>query len=251
MTRRVVGRGLVALLFGLALATRASAQISSGTVTGEVKDEQGLPVPGVTVTLVSEARGTRIAPVVTGTNGEFVVASLNPDTYTVEVALEGFRTFQRKGIVVTGGDRVSLGAVTLTVGTASETVTVAGESPMVQSQSGDRSYSISTEAVQAIAVNGLRANQNTLQIDGVTSVDTGNNGNGVTLTVDAVQEVKVMTTSYQAEYGRSAGAQISAVTKSGTQRFRGTVYADRRRDDLNANTWLNNARGLPKQKINQ
>jgi len=271
MTRRVVGRGLVAWLFGLALATGASAQISSGTVTGEVKDEQGLPVPGVTVTLVSEARGTRIAPVVTGTNGEFVVASLNPDTYTVEVALEGFRTFQRKGIVVTGGDRVSLGAVTLTVGTASETVTVAGESPMVQSQSGDRSYSISTEAVQAIAVNGrayntlvnlapgvvagtvngLRANQNTLQIDGVTSVDTGNNGNGVTLTVDAVQEVKVMTTSYQAEYGRSAGAQISAVTKSGTQQFRGSLYADRRKDDLNANTWLNNSKGLPRQKINQ
>src|SRR6478672_10798054 len=271
MTRRVVGRGLVALLFGLALATGASAQISSGTVTGEVKDEQGLPVPGVTVTLVSEARGTRLAPVVTGTNGEFVVASLNPDTYTVEVALEGFRTFERKGIVVTGGDRISLGAVTLTVGTASETVTVAGESPMVQSQSGDRSYSISTEAVQAIAVNGrayntlvnlapgvvagtvngLRANQNTLQIDGVTSVDTGNNGNGVTLTVDAVQEVKVMTTSYQAEYGRSAGAQISAVTKSGTQQFRGSLYADRRKDDLNANTWLNNSKGLPKQKINQ
>ncbi len=95
--------------------------------------------------------------------------------------------------------------------------------------------------VVAGTVNGLRVNQNTLQIDGITSVDTGNNGNGVTLSVDAVQEVRVLTTSYQAEYGRSAGAQISAVTKSGTQQFRGSVYADRRKDDLNANTWLNDA----------
>ena len=96
---------------------------------------------------------------------------------------------------------------------ASETVTVTAETPLIQTQSGERSFSISTEAVQAIAVNGrnyntlanlapgvvagtvngLRVNQNTLQIDGITSVDTGNNGNGVTLTVDAVQEVRVLT----------------------------------------------------------
>ena len=61
----------------------------------------------------------------------------------------------------------------------------------------------------------------------------------------------MLTTSYQAEYGRSAGAQISAVTKSGTQQFHGSVYADRRKDDLNSNTWLNEQRGLPKQKLNQ
>ena len=187
------------------------------------------------------------------------------------MTLEGFRTVHRTGVIVSGGDRVTLGAMPLTVGGASETVTVMAETPLIQAQSGERSFSISTEAVQAIAVNGrtfntltnlapgvvagtvngLRVNQNTLQIDGITSVDTGNNGNGVTLTVDAVQEVRVLTTSYQAEYGRSAGAQISAVTKSGTQQFHGSVYADRRKDDLNSNTWLNEQRGLPKQKINQ
>src|SRR5262249_38103773 len=135
----------------------------------------------------------------------------------------------------------------------------------------ERSYTISAEDVQAIAVNGrnynnlvnlapgvvagtvngLRANQNTTQIDGISAMDTGNNGNAVTLSVDAVQEVKILTTSYQAEYGRSAGAQITAVTKSGSQQFRGSFYADRRKDDLNSNTWLNKERGLPKQKINQ
>ena len=148
---------------------------------------------------------------------------------------------------------------------------MAGETPMIQSQSGERAFAISTESIQAIAqngrnfntfttlapgvvagtVNGLRANQNTTQIDGVTSMDTGNNGNAVTLTLDAVQEVKVLTTSYQAEYGRSAGAQISAVTKSGGNEFHGSIYADRRKDDLNSNTWLNKRNGLPKAKVNQ
>src|SRR5207253_2484095 len=153
------------------------------TVAGTVKDEQGLPVPGATVTLVSEARGTRMVPVFTGTTGDFVVPNLTPDTYTVEITLEGFHPVRRAGIAVSGADRVNIGALTLTV--------------------------------------------------------------------DAVQEVKILTTSYQAEYGRSAGAQISAVTKSGTQQFHGSFYADRRRDDLDSNTWLNNVRGLPKQKINQ
>src|SRR5204863_4136378 len=81
------------------------------------------------------------------------------------------------------------------------------------------------------------------------SMDTGNNGSTVSLTTDAVQEVKVLTSSYQAEYGRSAGGQITAVTKSGSNDFHGSLYADRRRDDLNANTWLNNRDGLPKARL--
>ena len=272
MEWRLFVRGLVTVsVVGIALSRPALAQITTGTLAGAVRDEQGLPVPGATVTLVSEARGTRMAPVFTGTTGDFVVLNVTPDTYTAEITLEGFHPVRRAGIVVSGADRVNIGALTLTVGSASETVTVTAESPLIQTQSGERSFSISAEAVQAIAVNGrnynnlinlapgvvagtvngLRVNQNTLQIDGITSVDTGNNGNAVTLTVDAVQEVKVLTASYQAEYGRSAGAQISAVTKSGTQQFRGSLYADRRRDDLNSNTWLNEVRGLPKQKINQ
>ncbi len=265
-------RGLVMVfVFGMLLARPVFAQITTGTVTGTVKDEQGLAVPGASVSLVSEARATRMAPVFTAATGEFVIPNVEAGTYTLEIELEGFRPVRRTGVIVAGGDRLALGALPLSVGAASETVTVTAVTPLVQSQSGERSFSISTEAVQAIAVNGrnynnlatlapgvvagtvngLRVNQNTLQIDGITSVDTGNNGNGVTLSVDAVQEVRVLTTSYQAEYGRSAGAQISAVTKSGSQQFRGSLYADRRKDDLNANTWLNNSRGLPKQKINQ
>src|SRR6266850_1484117 len=217
--RLLVRRLVTVFVVGIALSRPALAQITTGTVAGTVKDEQGLSVPGATVTLVSEARGTKMAPVFTGATGDFVVPNLTPDTYTVEVTLEGFHPVRRARIVVSGGDRVNIGALTLAVGSASETVTVTAESPLIQTQSGERSFSISAEAVQAIAVNGrnynnltnlapgvvagtvngLRLNQNTLQIDGITSVDTGNNGNAVTLTVDAVQEVRILTASYQAE----------------------------------------------------
>ena len=69
-----------------------SAQITTGTVAGSVKDDQGLAVPGATVTLISEARGTRMAPVVTSGTGDFVVPNVTPDTYTVEVSMDGFST---------------------------------------------------------------------------------------------------------------------------------------------------------------
>src|SRR5205809_405174 len=125
MEWRLFVRGLVTVfVVGIALSRPALAQITTGTVAGTVKDEQGLPVPGASVTLVSEARGTRMAPVVTGTTGEFVVPNVTPDTYTVEVTLEGFHPVRRAGIAVSGADRVNIGAQTLTVGSASETVTV-------------------------------------------------------------------------------------------------------------------------------
>jgi hypothetical protein len=268
--RAYVGGFVTVLMLGMLVAHPALAQITNATVTGVVSDTSGGAIPGATVTLVSASRGTE-TDVVTADDGRFVFPSVQADTYLVRVVLAGFKTLERRNVVVTPGDRIALGSMMIDVGAVEETVTVVGEAPLVQSQSGERSFSITVEDVQAIAVNGrnfntlanmapgmvagtvngLRVNQNTIQIDGITSVDTGNNGNGVTLSVDAVQEVKVMTASYQAEYGRSAGAQISAVTKSGGQQFHGSFYADRRKDDLNSNTWLNKTRGLPKQKINQ
>ncbi len=246
------------------------AQITTATLSGVVKDTSNAVIPGATVTLTSGTRGTS-QETTTSAEGDFVFPAVQADTYTVKVTLAGFKTHERPGVVVHAGDKIALGTMIIGVGAIEETVTVAGETPMIQSQSGERAFAITSESIQAIAqngrnfntfttlapgfvagtVNGLRANQNTTQIDGVTSMDTGNNGNAVTLTLDAVQEVKVLTTSYQAEYGRSAGAQISAVTKSGGNDFHGSIYGIRRKDDLNSNTWINKRNGLPKAKVNQ
>ncbi len=101
-----LSRFLGAALLVAVTAVPAFAQITTGTVTGTVKDEQGLPVPGATVVLVSESRNTRSAPAITGTSGDFVFPNVTADTYTVEVTMDGFRTTRRGGVAVSGGDRV-------------------------------------------------------------------------------------------------------------------------------------------------
>jgi hypothetical protein len=89
--------------------------------------------------------------VVTNATGDFVVPNVTAGTYTVEVSMPGFRTLKRAGIAVSGGDRVGLGELTLAIGGAAETVTVTTEAPIIQSQSGERSFRITTTEVSAIA----------------------------------------------------------------------------------------------------
>ena len=120
------------------------AQITTGTVAGNVKDAQGGVIPGATVVLISETRGTRSAPAVTNETGDYVFPNVTADTYTVEVTLEAFKTVRRTGIAVSGGDRVGVPPLTLEPGALAETVTVIAESPMVQTQSGERSYAITS-----------------------------------------------------------------------------------------------------------
>ena len=96
-------------------------------------------------------------------------------------------------------------------------------------------------SVSGFTVNGQRPNSNNITIDGVSNIDTGDNGgNMATTNIDAVAEFKILTNAYQAEYGRAAGGQMQVVTKSGTQQFRGSGYWFGRRSDWDANTWLNN-----------
>ena len=124
MVRKVlaVGGGVIALcLLGTSLAL---AQITTGTVTGTVKDPTGLSIPGATVVLISETRGTKSAPAVTNETGDYVFPNVPADTYTIEVTLEAFKTVRRSDIAVSGGDRVGIGTLTLEPGAIAETVTV-------------------------------------------------------------------------------------------------------------------------------
>ena len=93
-----------------------SAQITTGNITGTVKDAQGGVVPGATVTLIDEAKGTRLAPATTDETGTYVFPNVTAATYTVEVTMERVQDRQRKGVPVSGGDRVSVPAITLEVG---------------------------------------------------------------------------------------------------------------------------------------
>jgi Carboxypeptidase regulatory-like domain/TonB-dependent Receptor Plug Domain len=273
MSRRLllVGTGLV-LAFS-SLTSPAVAQITTGTVTGNVKDAQGGVIPGATVVLISETRGTRSAPAVTNENGDYVFPNVTADTYTVEVTLESFKTVRRAGIAVSGGDRVGIPPLTLEPGAIAETVTVVAESPLVQTQSGERSYAVSAKQIENLpfarnnftsltaftpgvvqtgaSAGGTRlggAGQNNIMMDGISAMDTGNNGQMLNMNVDAIGEVKILTQGYQAEYGRSSGLQITAVTKSGSNRFRGSAYDIQTNSDWDSNSWVNIKNGDAKPK---
>ena len=105
-------------LCSLALGVEASAQITTGTVSGSVKDTQGGVVPGATVVLISESRGTKSVAAVTNETGDYVIPNVTPDTYTIEISMQGFKTLKRTGVSVSGGDRVAVGGLVIEVGGA-------------------------------------------------------------------------------------------------------------------------------------
>ena len=248
-------------------------------VSGTVKDAQEGVLPGVTVTLVSQTQGTTMTAV-TDERGDFLFAYVRPDTYTLRITLEGFQTLERTPIVVNANDVFAAGTFTLQIGNMTESVTVEGRQALIQSESGERSYTLESKAISNMAVNGRnlfglaglvsgvvpnsgqeaaptqvshftangqRPNSNNYTVDGVSNLDTGDNGgNMATTNIEAIAEFKILTSSYQAEYGRAVGAQLSVVTKSGGRDFSGSGYWYGRRSDWNANTWLNNRNGIKK-----
>ena len=146
-------RLVAAALVSTALAGTASAQITTGTVSGTVKDAQGGVIPGATVVLVSETKGTKSAPVVSNETGDYVFPNVTPDTYTVEVTMEGVqdaaadrRAGQRRRPRRAGRPRPSRSAA------PTETVNVTADAPLVQSQSGERSFAVTTSQVENLPV---------------------------------------------------------------------------------------------------
>lgn len=254
-------------------ALPASAQITTGTISGSVKDAQAAVVPGATVTLVSAARGTT-TEAQTNADGNFVFPNVTAGTYLVRVTMDGFKTLERPGVVVSLGDRVLVQTLTIEVGALAETVTVHSQAPRIQASSGERSFTVSTESVEnlpianrgfatlASLVPGVAATgnnpgrlggggANNIMMDGVSTMDTGNNGILLQMNIESIAEVKILTSSYQAEYGRSSGLQITAVTKSGTNRFRGSVYSVFRDSDWNCNSRANFLNGDPKTVLKE
>jgi opacity protein-like surface antigen len=264
---------LAALVLGMSIP-RAGAQLTMGTVSGTVRDAQAAAVPGVTVSLVSETRGTRLPDATSSSGGEFVFPNVPPDTYTLEIAHKGFKAFKRTGIAVSAGDRVGLGNLTIEVGALSESVTVTAEAALLQTQSAERSSTITTTEVQSVPLlsrtfsnliavvpgvagtaqqpsrvgdstsySGGNAN---IMMDGVSTMDSGNNALAIAVNTESVAEVKILVSNYQAEYGRNSGVQVSAVTKSGTNQFHGTGFVIMRQSGWNARNKADILNGVSK-----
>lgn len=258
-------------LLVVAIATTAFAQGVTGTLAGTVKDQQGGVVPGATVTIISQSQGTKSAPVVTNTAGDFVVPNVIADTYTIRVEMPSFKVLNRRDVQISPGSRVAIGTLTIEVGGTSEVVNVTSEAPVIQATTGERSFAVTTETVTNLPLasrsydsllglapgiqtsNGLTfasriggGGDSNFMLDGATAMDPGVNRAAAKVSIEAVQEVTVATSSYQAEYGRSSGLQINAVTKSGSNNFRGSVYNAERHDQWNAKSKTQILLGQPK-----
>ena len=202
------------------------ASETNGTIKGRVLAPGGGPAPANTQVLISFGDLT----VLTDGEGRFVFPQVPPGTYKLSVEATGFKKLERTGILLVANDKLALGDIVVQVGATSETVTVTAEATLVQAESGERSYAVQGEVVRNIAVNGrnfaalaaisqglvpinapsgdsrvdditqisangLRTSANNLQIDGVATVDTGNNGQLVQVTLDAIAEFKVLTSN--------------------------------------------------------
>ncbi|HEU0109043.1 MAG TPA: TonB-dependent receptor, partial [Vicinamibacteria bacterium] len=275
--RTVLGAALAGVLC-LAGARTLHAQTTSASVSGSVSDSQSGVLPGATVTLTSRTQGNTYTAT-TDKEGRFTFPIIRPDTYVLKVTLSGFKTAERTNVVVNANDRASTGDIALTIGGIQENVTVESRVSELQVESGERSFTMESEtlknianngralfnfanlvpgvltnnvagvengSVSAFTVNGQRPNSNNVTIDGITNIDTGDNGgNMATTNIDAVAEFKILTNAYQAEYGRATGGQVQVVTKSGTQAFHGSGYWYGRRSDWNANSWTNKRAAAP------
>src|SRR5215203_5035782 len=134
-----------------ALAFPVSAQVTT-TVLGTVKDQQGGVLPGATVVLISETKGTKSDPFVTNDSGDFVLPSVAPDTYTLQVEMPSFKMLKRSGVAIGGDPRVALGVLTLEVGGKEEIVNVTGEAPLMQAASGERSFTVDSTTVENLPI---------------------------------------------------------------------------------------------------
>lgn len=271
----------IAALLGLAPASRA--QVTSGTIFGSVQDQTKAVIPGATITATDAATGvTRTAT--SSSNGTFSIPNLPPGTYTVQVSSPGFGTLAKSGVILNAADNLNAGVFSLQVSASAASVTVTADTGQlqVQTDSGERSDLITGSQLKEVAtngrnvldylrlipgvagvgqfgasgtggldtynINGTRANSHEFTLDGTSDVDTGNNGGThVTVNPDAIAEVKVLTSNYQAEYGKASGGQIAVTTLSGTNRIHGNVHYFHRNDGMNATGWYNNHNDIAKQ----
>ena len=175
---RYPGLAVAIALVGLlcfAGTTALYAQTTSASVFGSVKDSQGGVLPGATATLTSRTQGNTMTAT-TDAEGRFVFPIVRPDHYTLKVTMQGFKTAERTNVVVNANDKFSSGAIALEVGGIEESVSVSGRVSELQAESGERSFTLESEALKNIAANGRMMFNYALLVPGALSQD-ANAGN--------------------------------------------------------------------------
>jgi outer membrane receptor protein involved in Fe transport len=261
----VLALGL-ALVLGVALAPAAHAQAASSTLSGKATDADGSALPGVTVT--ARETGTGLSRLdVTGADGTFRIAALPVGDYNVTAELQGFATVNVEGVHLNVASERSI-EISMRAASVEETITVTTEAPLIETTPAIGTV-VSEQQLETLPLNGrqfanvavlapgtqlaynadpTKPGQLTIALNGGIGrnvnfiVDGGDNTDDTiggalqNYNLDAVEEFKIQTSQYKAEYGRSSGGVLSVVTKTGTNDFHGSAYEFARRDSWNGKT---------------
>src|SRR6266850_507697 len=261
------------------LSVSAVAQSVTGSISGTVTDATGGVVVGASVTLHSDQTGTT-RTATTGEDGRFTFAALQPGAYSLLVEQPGFQRLERKNTVLTANENLALGELGLQAGQVTETVTVMSEGQLVEKESSDLTARLTSDQLSLIStkgrdvtsllrlipgtsndddieavgegfgtnlpnISGQRGRSTVSTIDGLNAAEpSGSNKLSMTISQDAVAEVKVLRNNYAAEYGNNGGALINLVSKGGTKNYKGTAYYFLRNEALNASPFFTNKAGL-------
>jgi outer membrane receptor protein involved in Fe transport len=271
--------GLLAFAMSVLLSAPASAQVDTGTILGSVKDQSGGVLPGATVTITHEAQALTLTTV-TRQDGTYTFTPIRTGAYAVEVEFPGLRKAVRRGITV-GIQQQAVVDFALEPGVITEEIVVVGDSPLLQTGTGTVGETLKSDTIEDLPINGrdytvlarltagvlppqqgaraalmfsangVRPAQNNYLLDGIDN-NTSNVDflSGVAYIVkppiDAVDQIKILTSSFSAEYGRAGGAVLNTTLKSGTNQLRGSVWEFNRNDALNENDFFAKRAGVKK-----
>ncbi|MFZ1158830.1 MAG: carboxypeptidase regulatory-like domain-containing protein [Candidatus Sulfotelmatobacter sp.] len=248
---------------------------TTGSITGTVKDQSGAAIAGATVVISSPERGIN-RQMVTNSTGEYNESALPSGSYNVIVTANGFKKYQAKGVVLDVAQKARVD-VSLEIGAATIEVMVEGANvaqvetqsselagtitgkeltqlqlngrnftslvtlvPGVSNQTGTDEPSVGINGSVAFSMNGGRTEYNNWELDGGDNMDNGSNGTlNVYPSLDAIEEFKVLTSNYGAQYGRNGSGTVEVETKSGTKAFHGDAYEFVRNDMFNAQNYFN------------
>src|SRR6266542_2384935 len=271
------------------LPTPLGAQAVSGTILGLVKDSSGAAVPGATVTFVQTETG-RTRTVLTDAKGEYTAPSLPTGTYTVSAEISGFKKVSLSNVRLGVDQKVRMD-MTLELGQMTEVITIQAETPLVQTSSSDLSVTVEGRTIESLPLNGRNFVNLTRTIPGVVRGNPGSNIDGagslawrasasfsangqrprdnnymldgvdnnetwlqtvvIFPSVDALDEFKLQTSTYSAEFGRSLGGVVNLQIKSGSNARHGSLFEFLRNDACDANNYFNNRAGRPKPDFSQ
>ena len=241
----------------LAVAVPAAAQVT-GTIAGTTKDASGAVLPGVTVTVTGPALQRASASATSSADGTYRVTLLPPGTYDVKFELSGFSAVSRRAVEVAINQQTTVDA-SLAVGGVTESVDVSGTSPLVEVNRSDLTSRVSSRTIDALPLNGRnfvdlvglapgarpvpegqqganvsifgeRGSAVSFLVDGAENNDPLNGGASLRYTQDSIREFEVITTGYEAEFGRAQGGVVNIATRSGTNALDGRAFWFRRDD---------------------